>query len=286
MKKDQTKGNSVQADPSDDFFAALEDKVNGAIQDTTETVSDNGPEQATQKSEANEVSVNEWESDNNPYKKRYSDSSREAKGMNEELTRLKPFVPLLDAMRKDGKLVNHVKDYLINGGPPAQSVQDKLNLKEDFTYDPQEAMTDQDSDSAKVLNAHVDQLVQRKVKTIIDGEKAQIVESRKAQKLKSDETAFKEKHNMTDEEFTAMVGKAKEHKLTLEDIYFLMNKDKANANVANNTKQDMMNQMKNMKDMPSTVGATNSAGSADKSEDDQIFDSILGSEQKIDSLFG
>ena len=286
MKKDQTKGNSVQADPSDDFFAALEDKVSGAIQDTTETVSDNGPEQATQKSEANEVSVNEWESDNNPYKKRYSDSSREAKGMNEELTRLKPFVPLLDAMRKDGKLVNHVKDYLINGGPPAQSVQDKLNLKEDFTYDPQEAMTDQDSDSAKVLNAHVDQLVQRKVKTIIDGEKAQIVESRKAQKLKSDETAFKEKHNMTDEEFTAMVGKAKEHKLTLEDIYFLMNKDKANANVANNTKQDMMNQMKNMKDMPSTVGATNSAGSADKSEDDQIFDSILGSDGKLDSLFG
>ena len=165
-------------------------------------------------------------------------------------------------------------------------MQDKLNLKEDFTYDPQEAMTDQDSDSAKVLNAHVDQLVQRKVKTIIDGEKAQIVESRKAQKLKSDETAFKEKHNMTDEEFTAMVGKAKEHKLTLEDIYFLMNKDKANANVANNTKQDMMNQMKNMKDMPSTVGATNSAGSADKSEDDQIFDSILGSDGKLDSLFG
>ena len=81
MKKDQTKGNSVQADPSDDFFAALEDKVNGAIQDTTETVSDNGPEQATQKSEANEVSVNEWESDNNPYKKRYSDSSREAKAL-------------------------------------------------------------------------------------------------------------------------------------------------------------------------------------------------------------
>ena len=286
MKKDQTKGNSVQADPSDDFFSALENKVNGAIQDTTENVSKDGPEQVTQKSEANEVSVNEWESDNNPYKKRYSDSSREAKGMNEELTRLKPFVPLLDAMRKDGKLVNHVKDYLINGGPPAQSVQDKLNLKEDFTYDPQEAMTDQDSDSAKVLNAHVDQLVQRKVKTIIDGEKAQIVESRKAQKLKTDETAFKEKHSMTDDEFTAMVGKAKEHKLTLEDIYFLMNKDKANANVANNTKQDMMNQMKNMKDMPSTVGATNSAGSADKSEDDQIFDSILGSDGKLDSLFG
>ena len=91
---------------------------------------------------------------------------------------------------------------------------------------------------------------------------------------------------MNDKEFQSMVAKAKEHTLTLEDIYYLMNKDKTTANVASNTKEQMLDQMKNMKNMPASVGGVNSAGSANKSEDDKIFESILGSDDKLDSMFG
>ncbi|MAK30906.1 hypothetical protein [Acinetobacter sp.] len=287
MNKNQTDGNSVTADSTDDFFEALENEVNSAIQeDTTEKVSQDGSDKVTQKKEASKVSANEWESNNNPYKKRYSDSSREASKLNDEMTRLKPFVPLLEAMRKDGNLVEHVKDYLVNGGAPAKTVKDKLGLKEDFEYNAQEAMVDPDSDSAKVLNSHVDAIVSKKVNAIIDGEKAAIKEAKRKSALIDNEKAFKEKHGMNDKEFQSMVAKAKEHTLTLEDIYYLMNKDKTTANVASNTKEQMLDQMKNMKNMPASVGGVNSAGSANKSEDDKIFESILGSDDKLDSMFG
>ena len=44
------------------------------------------------------------------------------------------------------------------------------------------------------------------------------------------EKSFKEKHNMSDDDFNSMVSKAKQHKLTLDDIHYLMNKEKVDAN--------------------------------------------------------
>lgn len=206
--------------------------------------------------------------------------------MNEELETLRPFVPLLNAMRQDGNLVEHVKNYLVSGGAPAQSVSQKLNLGEDFVFDSQDAMTNPDSDSAKVLNSHVDELVSRKVSGMINNEKKAMVQNQVKAKKSAEEANFKEKFKMSDEDFGAMVEQAKKHTLTLEDVYYLMNRDKASEQVANDTKKDMLNQMKNFQNMPSSVGGVNSAGKASKSEDDQLFDSILGSDGNLEGLFG
>ena len=290
MAKEKKQTATQETGPEVDFFTALEDQVNGAIQEPTTEVNEGvGPEEVTQQTQNKQVSENQgdvWESGENPYKKRYSDSSKEARKMNEELETLRPFVPILNAMRQDGNLVEHVKNYLVNGGAPAQSVSDKLNLPEDFVYDGQDAMTDPNSDSAKVLNSHVDELVQRKVAGMISNEKKALAANQAKAKRAQEEIEFKKKHSMTDEEFENMVGKAKKHTLTLEDVYYLMNKDKASQNVASSTKQEMLNQMKNFQNMPSSVGGVNSTGSAKKSGDDQLFDSILNSDKNIDSLFG
>jgi len=290
MAKSQDQETTQETDSSEDFFTALENQVNGAIQEQTTEVDDStGPEEVTQDNQNKQVSANQgdtWESSENPYKKRYKDSSKEARKMNDEITSMKPFIPLLNAMRQDGNLVEHVRDYLVNGGAPAKSIQDKLKLDEDFQYDAQDAVADPESDSAKVLSSHVDEIVSRKVQGMISNEKKAILANQAKVKRAADESDFKKKHAMTDDEFGNMVGKAKAHTLTLEDVYFLMNKDKANKNVASNTKQDMLNQMKNFQEMPSTVGGVNSTGSAKKSGDDQLFDSILGSDSKLDSLFG
>ena len=141
---------------SGDFFNQLEDGVNGMVNDgpaQTEaevTPSESGSKQVTHVESQSGSNNANWDNDNNPYKKRYTDSSREAVKMNEELRQLRPFVPVLNAMKKDSGLVNHVRDYFKEGGQPSRSITERLKLNEDFEFDGNEAVKDPDSDSAKV----------------------------------------------------------------------------------------------------------------------------------------
>ena len=273
-------------DSSDDFFSVIENQVNGAIYDTAEESKEDGPEQATQTQEDQKVGVNDWESESNPYKKRYGDSTKEAQKLNEEMKTLKPFVPILDAMKKDGNLVEYVKKYLMEGGAPAPTIKENLGVAEDFQFDGNTALTDPESDSAKVLNAHVDELVKRRIQSMIQGQTQKVQAANMAEDRRVAETQFKAKHKMTDEEFNSMVEKAKAHTMSLDDIYYIMNRDKIDENIAKNARANIMKQMQNVKDIPKTIGSVNSLGKTSKSDDDQIFDSILGSERNLDSLFG
>jgi len=283
-QKEVTQQENV--DSSNDFFSAIETQVNGAIYDTAEESSSDGPEKETQKDEEQKVGANDWESESNPYKKRYGDSTKEAQKLNEEIQTLKPFVPILEAMKKDNNLVEYVKDYLIKGGVPAPSIQENLGVNEDFEFNGTEAIKNPESDSAKVLNAHVDELVKRRIQGMIQGQVKNVKAANMAEDRRVAEAKFKTKHKMTDEEFNGMVDKAKKHTMNLDDIYYLMNRDKIDSNIANSARADVMKQMQNVKDIPKTIGSVNSLGKTNKSDDDKIFDSILSSEQKLDSLFG
>ena len=199
---------------------------------------------------------------------------------------MKPFVPILEAMKKDNNLVEYVKDYLVKGGAPAPTIKESLGVEENFEFDGTKAITDPESDSAKVLNAHVDELVKRRIKTMIEGQMKNVKMNNMAEDKRVAEAEFKQKHSMTDEEFAGMVEKAKSHQMSLDDIYYLVNKEKIDANIADNARADVMKQMQNVKNIPKTIGSVNSLGKTSKSDDDKIFDSILGSEQNLDSLFG
>ena len=282
---EQTAGNLEESRSGSDFFDEMENAVNGGIQDPFETTevtppTESGPEQETH-IEASEGSNNsvDWE-------KRYKDSQKGAQAMNNELKNLKPFVPVLNAMKQDSGLVSHVRDYFQTGGAPAKSVQDRLGLAEDFEYDQQEALEDPKSDSAKVFNAHIDSLVQGRVNNILGTEKKKAALTQRQIARKREEQAFRKKHNMSDEEFGNLVGKAKQHILTLEDIHYLVNRDQANQNVANSTKEDMLNQMKNVRDIPASASGVNSQGDGRPSFEDEVFDTLIGSDGDIDNLFG
>ena len=131
---------------SDNFFEALEEGVNGMIADdanSTEATQQNiGTEQATLKETVGSNNVDEWDDDSNPYKKRYTDSSREAVKLRERYKEVEPFVPVLEAMKNDSGLVEHVRDYLVNGGNTPKNIQQELGLEEDFMFDANEAMTE------------------------------------------------------------------------------------------------------------------------------------------------
>ena len=270
------------SDSSQDFFAQLEGSVNGVVTEGS------NHEETVQEETYQEVgsSENDWDNESNPYKKRYKDSSREAVKLNDHLRQLEPFMPVLEAMKTDSGLVDHVRNYLQNGGQPTQNVKEYLGLKEDFQYDPTEAIESPDSDSAKVLAAHVDGVVQQRIGQVLDKEKqnAAVVQGRLIQKKQ--ETDFIQKHGMTEEEFGKFKTSAKDRKLTLEDVYLILNKDKANQNVANSTKNDMLSQMKNVRNMPTSASDSNSQGSGKKGAADQLFDGLLDLDGSVDNLFG
>ena len=271
---------------SDGFFEALEENVNGVItEDSTEaTRQEVGTEQVTQQTTVGSDNVG-WDNDGNPYKKRYQDSSREAVKLREQYKDVEPFVPVLEAMKNDSGLVEHVRDYLVNGGNTPKSVQEELSLDEDFIFDSQDAMTDPDSDSAKVLNAQVDKVVQQRVGQIVKAEKDNAVKIQQASQRKTIENDFREKKGMNDEQFASFKEKAQSHVLTLEDIDYLLNRDQANANVVQSTKNDMLSQMKNVRNIPTSASGANSQAD-EKTPDNAIFDGILGLDGDLDNLFG
>ena len=274
---------------SDNFFDALEEGVNGMIADddnsTEATQQDIGTEQATLKETVGSDNVDEWDDDSNPYKKRYKDSSREAVKLRERYKEVEPFVPVLDAMKNDSGLVEHVRDYLVNGGNTPKNIQEELGLEEDFMFDANEAMTEPESDSAKVLNAQVDKVVQSRVGKMVKHERHQQQKANAAKIQSEMENDFRKKKGMTQEEFDVFKGRAQEHVLTLDDIDYLLNRDQANANAVQSAKNDMLNQMKNVRNIPATASGANSQAK-EVTPDNALFDGLLGLDGELDNLFG
>ncbi len=271
---------------SEGFFEALEKDVNGVIadDDTEATQQSIGPAQVTQSQDVGSNNVETQEGSGN-WEKRYKDSSREAVKWRDAYKEVEAFVPILDTMKKDSGLVEHVREYLVNGGTPSKTIQEQIGLDEDFIFDQQEAMTDPNSDSAKLMNAQVDRVVQARVGQILHAEKQnaqKINAERGRQQIESD---FQEKKGMNDEQFNEFKERAKNHILTLDDVDYLLNRDQANANVVQHTKTDMLNQMKNVRNIPATASGANSRAQ-DIDPNNAVFDTIMGTDGDLDNLFG
>ena len=258
---------------SSDFFESLDREVNGGILDEptqpTSVQSDN-----TQSSPNVEVQP---QNDNEVLQKRYSDSSREAKRLNSKLKELEPYMPILDAMREDPNLISHVRNYFEGGGQAPQSMNQQLNLDEDFVFDPDEAFSKPDSDSAKVMGATIDGIVQRRLNNVLKTQKAENAKMAK-------ESQFKQKMNMSDEEWEEFTDFAKSKSLELEDIYYLMNRKNRDSQIADSTRQEIHDKMREVQSQPSTL-ATQGSVPVEKSTDDTVFDTILGSTNELEKAF-
>ena len=274
-----------ETEGSSDFFDSLEQQVNGAVSD--DNIPQPETEQVTQQADpvgtGNEVQT-DWKSKAETLEKRYGDSTREAqklKAENDNLSELSKFKPLIEHLKSSPDAVQALKDSI--GGKP-RSLTERFG--EDFVFDAHEAMSDTASDSAKLMNAHVDRLVQGRVSQMIGAEKERAAKTQAEINQKGEEKAFRDKHDMTDEEYNGFVDKAKEHILTLEDIHYLLNKDKTAANTANSTKKDMLTQMKNVRNIPTSASGANSQGSKEQSMEDNVFNALKSVDDDLDNLFG
>jgi hypothetical protein len=286
--------NAVLGSESDDFFSALEDNVNSMVQDNekpevkAEVTLDNQGSNQTVQSEAS-VSQGSGNSELDNLKQRYSDSSREAQNLKAQLNELKPFVPVLDAMKNDDGLVNHVRDYLKNGGEINKDVKKRLELDDDFVFDPDEMISSPESDSRKVFDNMVENIVNKKTSELVSQQNHQAEKARKGESVKRQASEFMQRHGMTQDEFQAFAteaqGRIRERGITFDDMYAMINQNQVNANVANATKNDMINQMKNVRDIPTSVGNANNAGKSNNQNDD-VFNALLNSDGSIEELLG
>ena len=277
--------------PEEGFdYEALDRSVSPLVYDNVETQPEQveSPQEVTSQETQTQVGPdsqkNIWEQEDNPYKKRYSDSSREIQKIKAEQKDLQPFVPVLEAMKRDSGLVEHVRDYLQNGGKPAKSIKESLELPDDFIYDQAEAIEDPESDSGKLFNAHVDKAVEGRVKQLINNERQHAAAARNKAEKDKQVAEFKKKRNISEEEYQDMVNWAKDYKMTIDDIYALKNKDKMLANNASATKADMMQQMERVQNFPTSTATENSVR-VEKSPDDSLFESLLDLDSS-DNLFG
>ena len=262
---------------TDDFFETLDKQVNGAIidepsQPTSEYESDNtqsSPNAEVQEEVSDEVDT---------LQKRYSDSSREAKRLNGKLSELEPYMPILDAMREDPNLITHVRNYFEGGGQTPQTMTEKLNLDEDFVFDADDAFSQPESDSAKVLGATIDGIVQRRLNGALQGQR---VENQKLAK----ETDFRSRHDMTDEEWSNFTDFAKSKSLELDDIYYLMNRKNRDGKIADSARQEVHDKMREVQQQPGTL-ATQGSTPVEQSPDDSVFDAILGETNELEEAFG
>ena len=262
---------------TDDFFETLDNQVNGAIidepsQPTSEYESDNtqsSPNAEVQEEVSDEVDT---------LQKRYSDSSREAKRLNGKLSELEPYMPILDAMREDPNLITHVRNYFEGGGQTPQTMTEKLNLDEDFAFDADDAFSQPESDSAKVLGATIDGIVQRRLNGALQGQR---VENQKLAK----ETDFRSRHEMTDEEWSNFTDFAKSKSLELDDIYYLMNRKNRDGKIADSARQEVHDKMREVQQQPGTL-ATQGSTPVEQSPDDSVFEAILGETNELEEAFG
>ena len=154
----------------------------------------------------------------------------------------------------------------------------KLNLPEDFVFDADDAFSTPESDSAKVLGATIDGIVQRRLGKALKGQKTE------NQKL-AKETGFRQKHDMTDEEWETFVDFAKSKALELDDIYYLMNRGNRDEKIADSTRREMHDKMREVQERPGSL-ATTGGTQVEESPDDRIFDTILGGESELEKAFG
>lgn len=268
----------ISDDSAEDFFGQLEQEVNGGIVDDLNETSEAKVNQSDNTQVVEESAEEAQQEDIETLKKRYADSSAEGKRLNNRLSELEPYLPILDEMRKDPNLVSHVKGYFEGGGQTPQSMVEKMNLGEDFVFDPDEAVSNPNSDSAKVLSATIDGVVQRRLSNEMAKQKQQFSVDKQI-------SEFRQKHEMNDAEWNEFKQFADNQKLSLDDIYYLKNRGQREDNIARTASESAVKKIRDTQQRPKSL-ATKGSTKVETSEEGQIFDAIMGIDKELDNAFG
>ncbi|MDP6583929.1 MAG: hypothetical protein QF535_04690, partial [Anaerolineales bacterium] len=122
------------------------------------------------------------------------------------------------------------------------------------------------SDSANVFNNTVDKVVQRRLSEFAGKQQEE-------SKRISDEASFRQRHDISDDEFGQVVDFAKSRNLSMDDIYYLYNRENRDRAIADNTRKEVVQQMKNVRQKPASMSTAGSE-QVETSPDDMVFNAI------------
>lgn len=281
-KKTDPKVQDVGFDDSK-FFQELDRAINPALYEQSGDIKmsintiDNKPAEAVQpKEEESHEEIYEdsdeqgdTEDEYNKLSKAYSESSKEARRLNDKLKEVEPYMPILDAMKNDPALIQHVRSYYDEGGQPSDDMVDELKLGEDFIWDGDEAIRDPKSDSAKVLEKTMDKYFSKKLH---DYDR----KMRQQSEIYSKEQEFKQKHNLSEDEFADIKKFGESHVVTFDDILYLKEKHSGNRdkNIIKEHTQEKVSQLKKMQNTPKTLAGVGASKEEKLRPEDKIFASI------------
>ncbi len=205
--------------------------------------------------------------------KAYSDSSREAKRLakeNDELKEYSDYMPILDELKGDPELVQHVNNYL-EGNDATERVATRLGLSDEFIYDEQEAINDPKSDSAKVLKTIMNDVVKENLKVERDRVRKEIETTRQQDTLGRQRDAAAEKYNLSLEGIDELEDWAKSHTLSYDDLYWLKNRDARDQKVAEGAVKDVREQSRKMSKTPKSLASAGSGAEVPVDPDKEVF---------------
>ena len=265
---------------SGDFFESLDREVNGMILDD-DTVGE--VEEQVAKQTADPSVDTQPDDHQHDWEKRYKDSSSEAQRLKAKLDDVSQYQPLIERLKDDTGMVNAIKNYVDNGNKP-QDVRQALNLPEDFVFDLDDAVSNPSSMSAKALEHTIGNVVDHRVNNQLEHDRVQRRDETQKEQRAREAGEFKEKHSISEGEYGDMMDWANEHQTTLEDIYYLKNRGQRDQKVAKGAKEDMLKQMKSVRNIPASVSNKNTVKTERKHED-EVFDALKDVDSGLDGLF-
>ena len=153
-----------------------------------------------------------------------------------------------------------------------------MKLGEDFVFDTDDAVGNPGSDSAKVLNATIDGVVQRRLTN-------ELAKQRDEFRLDKQISDFRGKHEMSDSQWEEFRQFAENQSLSLDDIYYLKNRGLRDDKIAKSASEKAIAQVQKTQQRPKSL-ATQGSTKVETSEEAQIFDSILGIDKELENAFG
>lgn len=217
----------------------------------------------------------------------YSESSREAKRLAEENRQLKQYadyIPILDELKRDPDLVQHVNNYL-EGNDTTEHIATRLGLPEDFVYDEQEAVSNPKSDSAKVLKGVMHEVVKENLKLERERIRREIENTRLQDSISRQRDDTARKYNLSIDQIEDLEDWAKAYKLNYDDLYWLKNRDSRDQAISRNAVDEVREQSRKMSRTPKSLAGAGSGVEKPVDVDKELFMSIKKSMEGMQGVF-
>jgi len=167
-----------------------------------------------------------------------------------KLREVEPVLPMLEAMINDDGFLEMAERYFTNPEEQRKALMKSLGLEEGDQFDLENALADPNSKDAKILEKLSAKKNQQARPPKTENSKPGLTDEEK--------NSFIAKHGISGEDFDSMIEQSKSYKITLDDIYFLINKDK----IIEDAKREASKPFKEQSAAARNIGKTRSNGTS------------------------